>query len=347
MSGNQPRLLLAKLNALRKKSWFQLLVGALIFFVGIGIGWLVFNASASKDITITPIHDPLSGYTLIDPTLYTEIPESLSFPKYSALQSSLQTYVSAAEKSGKASDISVYYRDMNSNEWVGVNESQEFDPASMTKVVTLIALLRASEVQPNIMSVKISIPASVTIPTIRTQDYYPPTNPIKSGNTYTIPYLMQQLITQSDNGADAVLIDYLGNTGMATVYSDLHLPAPGTSTGISAQAYSHLFRVLYNSTYLTLSDSQKALQLLSQTDFNAGLVAGVPSGTVVAHKFGESLDSPNSPGLNDCGIIYYPNHPYFLCVMTKGSDFNTLAGVIAGISSLTWQQVSAINTAKS
>ena len=233
---------------------------------------------------------------------------------------------------------------MDANNWIGINEAQQFDPASMMKAVTLIALLRASEVQPKILSVTISIPASIHIPATGIQDYYPPSNPVQSGNSYTIPELLQKLTQQSDNGADAVLINYLGNDGMATVYKDLSLPSPGTSTGISPQTYSRLFRVLYNATYLNSPDSEEALQLLSQTNFTPGLVAGVPTGTIVSHKFGESMDAPNSPGLNDCGIIYYPGHPYFLCVMTKGSDFNTLSGVIKNISNIAWQQISAINT---
>ena len=36
--------------------------------------------------------------------------------------------------------------------------------------------------------------------------------------------------------------------------------------------------------------------------------------------------------LHDCGIIYHPEHPYFLCVMTQGPSIEMLEGVIARIS---------------
>ena len=138
------------------------------------------------------------------------------------------------------SDIGFYYQDLNTHNWVGINQTENYDPASMLKVVTLIALVRDIETQPEVAFVKISIPASLTIPSTGVQDYYPPSTPIQSGNTYTIPYLMQQLIKQSDNGADAVLIDYLGNASLATViFSDLGIPQPGTSSGVTPQQYSH------------------------------------------------------------------------------------------------------------
>src|SRR6185436_5295057 len=94
------------------------------------------------------------------------------------------------------------------------------------------------------------------------------------------------------------------------------------------QNYSHLFRALYNGTYLSHDASEKALELLSRTKFSDGIVAGVPKETTVSHKFGERTLSLNTSSINelhDCGIVYYPGHPYFLCIMTKGtSDFEEL-----------------------
>jgi beta-lactamase class A len=329
--------------------------GLLIFALGGLAGW--FFSTLNKSVAITPIRDLNTGYSLINPLLYTETPESFSYPTYSPLQNALTNYVTIAEASKKASYISIYFQDLNSAEWVGVNPMQKFDPASMLKVATLIALLRASEVNPSLLSEAISIPASENIPNSSDEAYFPSAEPVKSGETYTVQDLMDRLIIQSDDGADAVLTDFLGDNALSIVFSDLHIPLPGTSSGVSPQQYSHLFRTLYNATYLTSPDSQKALQLLSQTTYTLGLVAGVPATTTVAHKFGESLFPPISenptwpqtsnaatdvPGLSDCGIIYYPDHPYFLCVMTQGTDFPALAGVIKNVSSITWAQMNSL-----
>ncbi|MCX6719655.1 MAG: serine hydrolase [Candidatus Staskawiczbacteria bacterium] len=59
--------------------------------------------------------------------------------------------------------------------------------------------------------------------------------------------------------------------------------------------------------------------MLSKTTFNDGLVAGVPKGTTVSHKFGMYATSKDENitdlELHDCGIIYYKTTPYLLCVV--------------------------------
>jgi hypothetical protein len=337
---------------LAKKALWLKIVGAstVTFLLGLLAGWLVFGSNHTLQVTPVYPFTTDTSYSLINPVLYIEIPESLSYPEYTPLKNVLTSYVTAKKESGQVSDISIYYRDLNTKDWVGINPTENFNAASMMKVATLIALLQSSETEPQVLSANLSVPSSYVIPGTGNQYYLPPSNPVRSGNTYSVQYLMQRMITQSDNGADSLLVTYLGNQKMANVFNDLRIPQPGTSSGISVQNYSHLFRALYNGNYLSHADSQRALQLLTQTNFTAGLVAGVPTNTIVAHKFGESVyaykpDSTSIPtvvGLNDCGIVYRSKDPYFLCVMTKGADFNTLAGVIKDVSQITWNQMSAL-----
>ncbi|MDB4992347.1 MAG: hypothetical protein JWL75_592 [Parcubacteria group bacterium] len=326
-----------------RKSWIALtLAASILFLLGIAAGYAL--RALRTPTGITTVRDPDSVYSLINPVLYIETPESFSFPKYTPLESALSANVTQAKKDGSATDISIYYRDLNSSEWIGVNQAETYNPASMLKVITLIGVLRASESNPHLLSDHISVPASISIPTAGGQEYYPPADPVHSGMTYSVQDLLQRMIVQSDNGANALLTTIIGDSTTNANYTNLHisLPKNGTTLDISPQEYSHLFRVLYNSSYLNNADSEYALQLLSHTTFTPGLAAGIPASTTVAHKFGENIYPNNALGLNDCGIIYYPGHPYFLCVMTKGSDFSTLASVIKNISQITWQQVKLV-----
>jgi beta-lactamase class A len=99
-----------------------------------------------------------------------------------------------------------------------------------------------------------------------------------------------------------------------------------------------MFRILFNASYLTQAASEQALELLTRSEFRAGLVAGVPAGTVVAHKFGERIDGGVAK-LHDCGIVYHPARPYLLCVMTEGDRFEPLASLIAETSRIAYDQV--------
>lgn len=110
---------------------------------------------------------------------------------------------------------------------------------------------------------------------------------------------------------------------------------------IEVKQYSSIFLQLYNSSFFdTKESSEQALELLSQSTFDKGLVAGVPKGTVVAHKFGERSDFTDGiRQLHDCGIVYFPGSPYLLCVMTRGRDMNMLAQTISSISKMVYQEV--------
>ena len=84
--------------------------------------------------------------------------------------------------------------------------------------------------------------------------------------------------------------------------------------------------------YLNEKYSEKALELLTRTEYKNGLVAAVPKEIVVAHKFGERNNVQSEKQLHDCGIIYYPDHPYLLCIMTRGSDYGTLEIAIQDVA---------------
>jgi beta-lactamase class A len=137
----------------------------------------------------------------------------------------------------------------------------------------------------------------------------------------------------------------------ADVFSQFDVPADTDtdSDTLSPKTFMRFFRILYNASYLWRGNSQRALEMLSNTEFKDGLAAGVPSGTTVAHKFGERTvnilnaqtqkSTVQKSELHDCGIVYYPESPYGICVMTEGSDFSHMKSAIADISRITYDAV--------
>jgi hypothetical protein len=89
------------------------------------------------------------------------------------------------------------------------------------------------------------------------------------------------------------------------------------------------------------------MELLIQAHFPDGIEGGVPKNTPIAQKFGERLvkagNDTNSPTLynelHSCGIIFYPEHPYLLCIMTKGNNFTNLSQLIQSISKTVYEEV--------
>jgi beta-lactamase class A len=86
--------------------------------------------------------------------------------------------------------------------------------------------------------------------------------------------------------------------------------------------------------------SEKALKLLTQTKYKDALYAGVPQHIEVAHKFGERQFLPSQEKqLHDCGIVYHPQNPYLLCIMSRGQDFKKLSNIIKNISKATYDHL--------
>jgi hypothetical protein len=112
-----------------------------------------------------------------------------------------------------------------------------------------------------------------------------------------------------------------------------------SSDYVTVRQYSSLLRVLFNASYLNADYSEKALENLGNIEFKQGLNKGVPTNILIAHKFGERELTDKTKQLHDCGIIYYPGHPYLLCVMTRGTDYNNLSDFIGKISNTIYSQI--------
>ena len=108
---------------------------------------------------------------------------------------------------------------------------------------------------------------------------------------------------------------------------------------ISSKNYSLFFEELYNAGYLTIEDSEYAVELLTKCNFKDGLTGGIPNDAMIAHKFGEAGDN-NIHELHEAGIIISGNKRYQVTVMTKGKDLKQLSDVIKNISKVVYQKVS-------
>ncbi len=331
---------------------------ALILCVGGVVGWFghrpVTNASTGQTKLV---RENSANYKFINPIVLAQVPENTSVPQFQSLKKSITNYINNDKVNNTVIDASVYFRQLNTDDWVGVNVDDMYAPASMLKVVSLIGFLQAEEQNPTLLQTQVTI-SPQSINTDSNQDHYAPAETVQLGHTYSTEELLSRMIIDSDNNAAFSLDQITGNDLFDKTYSDLTIPNPNKTTAVdfmSPKMFSRVFRVLYNGSYLTTQDSEQALDLLSKTTFTQGLVAGVPSGIVVAHKFGErtiSVQDATNPAnndvtneLHDCGIIYAPNDPYLLCVMTKGADFDVLQKVISDISGMAWntmQQMDAI-----
>jgi len=320
-------------------SWFFFCL-IIIFSIFITIVSLNFINSSSPT-EVGEIHQIGNNkYKYISPLLECTSP-SLGDQESINLKNQITAIITDETNKNNISDAAVYIRDLNNGPWIGINAIEKFSPASLLKVPILITYLKLAEDDSNLLQKKIQI--DVIDPKALDQNIVPEKE-IIGGQKYTVLELLIRMISYSDNLSANTLIKNIDDQKLNKIYSDLNISIP---TGgqlenfMTVVDYASFFRILYNSSYLDRDMSELALGLLTKSSFEAGLVAGLPEGTVLAHKFGER-NFEGKLQLHDCGIVYIPKNNYLICVMTRGDDLSKMEKAIQVISAETYKYYSKI-----
>lgn len=330
----------------RKQILFLIVVGMVSIFIGgfiIGLGFGRFFRGNALLSSFVEARLGLQKFT--NPLLACDIANGRLNTGLAPFKREMDEYVKNILSKGDITDIAVYFRDLNDGPWIGVNEKKGFIPASLLKVPLAMVYYKKAESDPSILNKKIYFeklfPIGDKIQLIN------PSEEIKIGNTYTIADLIERSIIYSDNQAAQILLRNIDGAAIIDIFKYLDVQftkqdqtnLEQNAIFLSVRAYATFFRILFNTSYLNHEYSEKVLNFLSQSEFKEGLSAGVPSNLVVSHKFGETGDK-NSGQLHDCGIIYFPNKPYLLCVMTRGKNIESLKAGISDLSALVYEEVS-------
>ena len=255
---------------------------------------------------------------------------------YRQLRSELTDYINEKKAAGEIDVVSIFFRDLEAGPTMGINERVDFAPASLLKLpvaLTLMQLYEEGEI--NMEEKKHTFSEN--------EHWYQRLDKagheIRPNQVYSLEELISKSLANSDNVATKLLTEYLasidgGRNLLSKVYRDLGIIENDdiTAAGVNTKGYSTIFRMLYNSSLLAPTPSEKILKILSQSMPLGGLRDGVPKEIKLAHKYGERIIKENEYQLHDCGIAYYPHNPYLLCIMTRGRDLNELHKIIAEIS---------------
>jgi beta-lactamase class A len=166
-------------------------------------------------------------------------------------------------------------------------------------------------------------------------------NSIQLGQSYTVKELLTYMIKYSDNKATILLESNMKTEVLQKLFTDMGLEVPNiyaTQYFFTTSQYSLFFRAIYNACYLSIDDSEFAAKLLSECNFKEGMVSGLPKGTPIIHKFGESGNQVEMQ-LHESAIIYAYNKPFLLTVMTKGKDNKTLSKLIKELTNRVYTEM--------
>ncbi len=324
-------------------SWKLGLVTVLIFTTGGITGYFVdrlwsldhqeIGQDESKQIR------QVGDYRFINPLLECEISEGSIDVRKINFRSDLERYIEQVKTKYQLTELAVYFRDLNNGPAFGVDETGEFFPASLLKVPILMAYYRWAEDDHELLQREIlyenPVDFGVSVVIIPKID-------LIAGQKYTVEQLLKQMIVYSDNQATHLLVQRLPVERIENLFRVIGVGNDVTRDGlakITVKEYAAFFRILFNSSYLSRENSEKALELLSRTDYHDALPGKLPQGIVVAHKFGEAGTGENERQLHDCGIVYFPDHPYLACVMTRGKKTDGLKESIQDVSRFIYDKI--------
>ncbi len=310
------------------------LIISLSVSLGIAAGFFFFNSPNSLVVNdncpidlnfVRPEQDCLS------------VDESIE--RLKKLENDLKHQVNGYLDTKRADRISVFIRDLDSQKFIYVNETEQFYTASLLKVPLAIAYFRLAELTPDLLSQKIVYDGKFDM--YDNQNIKPPER-LKPG-TYGVDELIHRALAYSDNTAAELLYsNYVSPEYLQKILFTLGLQPKTKDPSqniLTARSYAGVFRALYNSSFLSREYSNKILDSLSESSFTEGSTALLPKDARVAHKFAER-SMANIQGeivlrqIHDCGIMYANDseQAYSFCIMTEGKNFDDLKSVIQNTS---------------
>ncbi len=316
--------------------------GALILS-SFGIISLLIGGALTFQLVLEKNHEKEcnTAFFLLNARRRCEADEPSKKQEYDLLLARLKGKVDRWQKSGQATHVTFYFRDLENGPIFGLNEQEHFAPASLLKVPIMIALLKQAETNPALLQEEVGLKDSIP----PGQNVFDQTKTLVLGQNYTIEEVLRRMIVYSDNSSKELLRLYLeahwpGVLDQTFIDLGISLQNSDGSHFLTVKSYASLFRSLFNASYLNREMSQRALALLADVEFSYAIEAGVPENIVTAHKFG-FLDTENHEvQLHDCGIVYAPPFPYLLCMMTRGQDTNNIMSIMAELSYDIFEEVS-------
>ncbi|RZJ30141.1 MAG: serine hydrolase [Flavobacterium sp.] len=331
-----------------KTKKFTMLHVAIVALLFSGLTFLLISISKSSESQTSsePVSysckynvKRLDGFAFIKPLVFVD--EDCQSEEFDGVRRQLAAVADRYAKSGDVSTVSLYMR--ANNQWIGVNEDQKYVPGSLLKVPLLIAVLKIGEDHPGFLNKQIKYENA--FPAIRFVNF-PASKTIKPGNSYSVAQLLEYAIKYSDNNASNLLEMSIDLKEFQKVFTAVGLDAPNIyapNTTLNPKEYSLFMRAIYNAGYLSTKDSEYAAKLLSECQFNEGLTQGLPAGTKIIHKFGES-GNDGEIQLHESAIIYLKHSSFLLTVMSKGKDYKKLSALLGELSRTAYEEMSNLET---
>lgn len=291
---------------------------------------LFFNFKYSRYTDSKSNNLDKNTFSLLAKRLFIDNPNDTRI-NFSGLRTSFNDYFKNNNVSG-----SLYFEYLPTGTSVRVNPETRYRAASLIKLPVAMELFKVKE------QGKISLDNKIQLKQEWLNDGYGELYKKGVGYELTLNDAVQILLRESDNTALRAILDTttpaLSDDDRALSALDIELKvSQDGAIDIGTRSYASFLKCLYFACYNNLEDSQKILELLTETSFDNRIVAGINDKNIkIAHKIGVF----NNQVQSDCGIVYLDNSNYVLCVMIEGNDDDVTNSRIADLSKIAYDFLS-------
>ena len=248
-------------------------------------------------------------------------------------------------------EVAVVFRTLDGKEELAIDPDKVFHAASTMKVPIMIELFR--QAQAGELSLDEQLPVKNEFHSIVDGSVYQLSAGDDSdsevysqiGRTLSLRQLCEAMITVSSNFAANLLIERVGVENVRKTVARLGAGGMNVLRGVedqkafdkgmnnttTARALAVLMQKIAAGQAVGPKSDREMLAILERQTFNDAIPAGLPPGTVVAHKTG------NITKIHNDAAIVYGSRPYVLVVLVRGiQDEKQSAALIASISREVW-----------
>lgn len=244
-------------------------------------------------------------------------------------------------------EVAVAFRTLDSRQELFLNADASFHAASTMKLPVMIELfaqahegkLRLDDllvIKNEFRSLVDNSPYELDAADDSDTDVYK-----AAGFSWTLRQLCEAMITRSSNLAANLLIERVGVGNIQRRIKILHADGMvvlrgledakafqlGMNNTTTARALLTLLRTITDNRGCDPESCQEMLGILERQKFNEAIPAGLPPGTVVAHKTGEIT------GIHHDAAIVMAPHPFVLVILVKGiNDRDKSSALMAAIA---------------
>jgi hypothetical protein len=278
----------------------------------------------------------MTGFKEVGPLISAE--PQCEAKRFEQLKQRLTNMLNEATLRGELTDVSIHVQDLVTSEWMIINDSSRFSPVGSMRVPLMIAYFQMEEHEPGTLARRMRYEGGIRL-VPRLMHSLPST--ITIGGEYAIGDLIRMAVRDNDHIATSMLIANADQADLGRIYHQIGVSPNCLDTVVDrlgVRDYSLFWKALVHGSALILPHCEQALELLSRSLFLDGISAGLPSGTMMVSRYGETV-RPSGAQLRETGIIYVGGTTYLVTVMTKGPRLEPLPAIHKQASALVYTEM--------